>query len=140
MTFWDTSALVPLLVEERATHVIQTLYETQRPIVWWGTVVECGSAITRLEREGALVVSQATEAFGRLDALRRAWVEVEPGDMVRDTARRMLRVHPLRAADALQLAAAWLASEQQPASLPFVTLDDRLRDAAVREGFPLVDV
>lgn len=140
MTFWDTSALVPLLVEERATRTIQALYEMHRPIVWWGTVVECGSAITRLEREGALTASQSTEAFGRLDALRRAWVEVEPGDMVRDTARRMLRVHPLRAADALQLAAAWLASEQQPSSLPFVTLDDRLRDAAGREGFPLVAV
>lgn len=140
MTFWDTSALVPLLVEERATRAVQALYEAHRPVVWWGTLVECGSAITRLERAGALTGSQATEAFGRLDALRRAWVEVEPGDMVRDTARRMLRVHPLRAADALQLAAAWLASEQQPSSLPFVTLDDRLRDAAGREGFPLVDV
>ena len=140
MTFWDTSALVPLLVDARVTRAIQALYETHRPIVWWGTVVECGSAITRLEREGALTASQAAEAFGRLDAIRPAWVEVQPGDMVRDTARRMLRVHPLRAADALQLAAAWLASEQQPSSLPFVTLDDRLRDAAVREGFPRVDV
>lgn len=140
MRFWDTSALVPLLAEERTTGSVQRVYPTQRVVVWWGTVVECGSAIARLERDRALDAAQCAEAFARLDALRRAWVEVEPGDSVRETARRMLRVHPLRAADALQLAAAWLASERQPASLPLVTLDARLREAAMREGFPIVDV
>ena len=47
----------------------------------------------------------------------------------------MLRVHALRAADALQLAAALLASDEEPAGLDIVTLDSRLADAARREGF-----
>jgi predicted nucleic acid-binding protein len=140
MRFWDTSALVPLLAEEPSTASAQGLYAEQPAIVWWATPVECASAIARLEREGALTASQVGEAFGRLDALRGSWIEIEAGDEVREVARRMLRVHPLRAADALQLAAAWLGAERRPASLPLVTLDDRLRAAAAREGFPLVDL
>jgi predicted nucleic acid-binding protein len=140
MRFWDTSALVPLLAEEPATLSVQRLYGEQPAIVWWATLVECASAIARLDREGALTAAQATEAFGRLDALRASWIEIEAGDEVREVARRMLRVHPLRAADALQLAAAWLGSERRPSSLALVTLDERLRAAAAREGFPLVDI
>ncbi len=140
MRFWDTSALVPLLTEEPATAAAQRLYAEQSAIVWWGTVVECASAIARLERDHALTAPQCIEAFNRLDALQPSWIEIEPGDEVRQVARRMLRVHHLSAADALQLAAAWLASERRPSSLPLVTLDDRLRAAAAREGFPLIDL
>ena len=64
----------------------------------------CASAISRLEREGALDETAAIEAFDRLRRLSGAWHEVEPGDPVREAAVRFLRVHPLRAADALQLA------------------------------------
>jgi uncharacterized protein len=138
VTFWDTSAVVPQLAEEPATAAAVRAYAGSLPVVWWATVVECGSSIARLERDGHFTAAQAATAFERLDALREGWVEVEPGDEIREVARRMLRVHPLRAADALQLAAAWLASERRPATLPFVTLDDRLRTAALREGFPLV--
>ncbi len=53
---------------------------------------------------------------------------------------RFLRVHPLRAADALQLAAACVAAERRPPSLQIVTLAERLGDAARKEGFALVDV
>jgi uncharacterized protein len=138
--FWDSSAVVPLLAEEPSTAPLRRLHRRETVVVWWGTVVECGSAIARLERGGALTPAQCAEAFSRLDALRRGWIEVEPTEQVRDTARRLLRVHPLRAADALQLAAAWVASEQQPSTLPLVTLDQRLRDAAMREGFPAADL
>jgi predicted nucleic acid-binding protein len=48
-------------------------------------------------------------------------------------------VHPLRAADALQLAAAVVAAEGIPASLSIVTLDERLAAAARREGFVVHD-
>jgi predicted nucleic acid-binding protein len=138
--FWDTSALVPLLAEEPATPVVQRLYGDAPAVVWWGTPVECASAVARLERDAALSPAQVVEALGRLDALRASWIEIEPGDEVREVARRMLRVHPLRAGDALQLAAAWLAAERRPPSLPLVSLDERLRAAAAREGFPLVDL
>jgi hypothetical protein len=69
--------------------------------------------------------------------LARSWAEVLPSDAIRSTAQRLLRVHPLRAGDALQLAAAIVAAEHDPASLEFVGLDERLNEAARREGFPI---
>jgi predicted nucleic acid-binding protein len=138
MKFWDSSALVPLLVEEEATLLLRDLYLGEPgAIAWWGTPVECASAVSRLEREDKLSPSAATEALERLDALARHWHRIEPVDAVLETARRLLRVHPLRAADALQLAAAFLASEGRPSTLEFVCLDERLAIAAQREGFPV---
>jgi predicted nucleic acid-binding protein len=107
-------------------------------LVWWGTPVECVSALARREREGALANADATRAIDRLRRIAAGWQEVLPYDGVRSAAQRLLRVHPLRAADALQLAAAILASEHEPESLEFVCLDERLNDAAGREGFPVV--
>jgi hypothetical protein len=60
---------------------------------------------------------------------------VEPTDDVRIHALRVLRLHPLRAADALQLAAAIVWCRARPYGAAFVCLDDRLRGAAAREGF-----
>src|SRR5689334_5932458 len=108
-------------------------------IAWWGTPVECTSAVSRREREGRLSPQTATEALERLNALGRHWHRIEPVDAVLETARRFLRVHPLRAADSLQLAAAFLASEGRPSTLEFVCLDDRLVTAAQREGFLVRD-
>jgi hypothetical protein len=53
-------------------------------------------------------------------------------------ARRLLAAHPLRAADALQLAAALVACDERSDMLAFVTLDDRLAKAARRGGFVVV--
>jgi hypothetical protein len=138
--FWDSSALVPLLVEEAVTGPLCELFlEEDGVLVWWGTEVECASEIARLEREGRLSPPEATRAFQRLEGLARDWHRIEPVESVRRIATRLLRVHPLRAADALQLAAALLGAESQPSSLGFVCLDDRLTIAAQREGFPTVD-
>lgn len=140
MKFWDSSALVPLLVEEETTVPLRDLYLADpETVAWWSTPVECASSLARLEREGRLSPQEVTEALGRLDALARHWHRIEPLDTVLETARRLLRVHPLRAADSLQLAAAILASEGRPSSLELVCLDDRLVTAAQREGFPVRD-
>ncbi|MEX2647477.1 MAG: type II toxin-antitoxin system VapC family toxin [Alphaproteobacteria bacterium] len=136
MRFWDSSAVVPLLVEEPAgVELLAILSEEGGLIVWWGTPVECASAIARREREGHLDVVAASAALARLRALELAWAEVAPTPVVRRLALRLLRSHALRAADSLQLAAGLVAAEQDPAALGFVCLDDRLRTAAQREGF-----
>jgi uncharacterized protein len=141
MKFWDASAIVPLLVAEPTTHAAQTS-ATKDPVmlVWWGTEVECVSAIVRLERDGAIDEPAMGEAFARLRQLAGGWHEVDPSDTIREAAVRFLRVHPLRAADALQLAAAFMAAERRPSSLEVVTLDDRLAVAARKEGFVLIDL
>ncbi len=108
-------------------------------LVWWGSQVECISALSRLERAASLDLERSALAFDRLTRLADGWHEVEPSEVVRESAMRFLRVHPLRAADALQLGAAFVAAERRPASLEVVTLDERLADAARKEGFVLID-
>lgn len=141
MTFWDASAIVPLLVTESTTSALQAIAaKDPAMLVWWATEVECASALARLERDGALDTTAMAQAFGRLKGLAGAWHEIDASDLVREAAIRFLRVHPLRTADALQLAAAFVAAERRPATLEVVTLDDRLSDAARKEGFAMIDV
>jgi uncharacterized protein len=136
LRYWDSSAIIPLTVTEASTDAMRAIAE-EDPVmcVWWATEVECVSALARLERDGALTDTATTAAVERLDLLAESWNEVQPVAAVRSAARRLLRVHALRAADALQLAAAVVAAEGQPASLVVVTLDERLAAAARREGF-----
>jgi len=141
MRFWDASAIVPLLMTETSTKTLQGLAAADPAIlVWWATEVECASAIARLERDGALETPAVIEAFDRLKRLAGGWHEVDATDAVREAAVRFLRVHPLRAAGALQLAAAFVAAERRPSSLEVITLDERVAAAARREGFALIDV
>ena len=100
--------------------------------------MECDSAIARLEREQQLEPAGTAEAFRRLDVVSSLWHEVQPVDVLRESARRMLRLHSLRAADSLQLAAAFMASENRPSTLGFVCLDERLAAAAEREGLQVL--
>ena len=138
MRFWDTSAIIPLVIVEGATRAaLRCLREDGDLAVWWATSVECASAIARLEREG-MRTSDVAEALVRLETLAAAWTEVEPQDEIREIAQRLLRVHPLRAADALQLAAAYLVAERRPSSLELVTLDTRVASAAAKEGFTVI--
>ena len=98
------------------------------------------SALAWLERADVLDAKAVSIASERLKQLADGWHEVEPSDILPESATRFLCVHPLRAADALQLAAAFMAAERRPASLQVVTLDERLADAARKEGFALVDI
>ena len=140
MRFWDASAIVPLLVTETTTKMLRRLVaDDPAMLVWWATEVECASAIARLEREDALDEATTIGAFARLMRLSESWHEIDASDAIRETAVRFLRVHPLRAADALQLAAAFVAAERRPSSLEVITLDERLAAAARKEGFALID-
>jgi hypothetical protein len=137
--FWDASAVVALVLPEpRRDRLIDLLGPDPDLLVWWGTPVECTSAIARREREGALALDDATAALDRLRLIGRQWHEVLPADPVRSVALRLLRVHALRAADSLQLAAAIVAAEHEPSALEFVSLDERLNEAASREGFRIL--
>jgi predicted nucleic acid-binding protein len=139
MRFWDSSAILPLLVEEpRTTAMLALQRDDLAAAVWWHTPVECWSALARLERDERLSREGVAAAAGLLAEAARRWTEVPPVDRVRDTATRLVRTHPLRAADALQLAAALVLSDFGPKTLPFVTLDDRLAAAARREGFEVL--
>jgi uncharacterized protein len=139
MKFWDASAIIPLCLDEPWTpFLIQILRNDALMIVWWGSVVECWSAFARLRREGLFDTRDEEQARALLARLATAWTEVLPSQAVRDHAARALLWHSLRAADALQLAAALVWVQGQPIGQPFVCLDHRLRAAAQREGFLLI--
>jgi predicted nucleic acid-binding protein len=134
LRFWDASALVPLCLAQPRSEVMRSLLQEDPDIVvWWGSVVECWSAFARAVREGRISLQVELQARAELEALREAWDEIQPVEDVRDVAGRLLRIHALRAADALQLAAAivWAGGRQTG----FVCLDDRLREVARLEGF-----
>ena len=90
------------------------------------TCGECGAAIAQVSgKSGGYYVRE----------LSISWTEVLPTDSVRSQAERLLLRHPLRAADALQLAAAMLWVDAEPDGHPLITFDGRLAEAARGEGF-----
>lgn len=138
MNFWDSSALVPLLVTEATSDLRRTQYNADPwAVVWFGTLVEVESSLVRRQRDGQLPADVEHAARKRLTEITKQWTEVIPTGEVRARAIRLLRVHQLRAADAFQLAAALIFCREQPQHLPFLTADQRLRDAASLEGFPV---
>ena len=102
------------------------------------SAVEIASAIERRRREDALDPAARAAALANLAQLATSWVEVTAYTIVRDRALRLLAVHPLRAADALQLAAALVATNDYPSGHHFICGDARLAQAASREGFGVV--
>jgi predicted nucleic acid-binding protein len=136
MKFWDTSAIIPLLADEpERERLLAFLEEDPQVVAWWGTTVEIASALARRERENLITAVEVEAALAATRQLAEGWHEILPSDAVRRTAERLLRAHPLRAADSLQLAAALIAADHDPTTLELVCLDTRLTIAARREGF-----
>lgn len=134
--FWDSSAVVPIFLQEVHSTVLSSLLTGDNdPVIWWSTPVECHSAFHRRRRQKPIPADVGHAALTRLDKLMEDVDHISPGDPVRRRALRLLATHHLRAADALQLAAALVWCEENPTGEGFVCLDDRLREAARAEGF-----
>lgn len=136
MKFWDTSALVPLVVDEPTTPAIRDLLSRDRDVVvWMLTGVELLSMLGRLGR----IAPELGDVLPgiRLDAIDvfRRWTTVTHVEGVLRRAERLVGVHPLSAADAMQLGAALIAAGDRAETLSLVTLDRNLARAAQLEGF-----
>jgi len=139
MRFWDSSAILPLCVKEGASEVVKGLIrDDEDVVVWWMTRIECLSALSRRRREGVLPSGDEVKARAVLSALAATWSEIQPTEKVRLRAERLFSVHPLRAADALQLGAALIWGQESPRGLEFVCLDRNLCEAALKEGFSIL--
>jgi uncharacterized protein len=138
MKFWDSSAILPLLVDEQGSPSVTAIFEDDKSqAVWCLTEVEAASALARRERERKNLID-VSQARLTLKTLVESWEEVTSLQSVRARALRILSTHGLTAADALQLAAALVFCDERTESLPFVCLDDRLADAARKERFPVL--
>jgi hypothetical protein len=134
--FWESSALVALIVEQRATREVRALREDDlEAVAWMLSDVEVRSAIERLRREGVLTPEQALRDIQDSEVVWKQLRVIDLVGAVKQRAKRLLARHPLRAADALQLGAALLVADDDPGRIEIVSLDERLAEAARREGF-----
>ena len=137
LAFWDSSALIPLCVTQPQTAESRLLSERYGIVAWWATQVEMMSGLARLDRTGQITHDRFL--MGKQIALEivRYWFSVRSNESIALCACSLLELHPLRAADALQLAAALEWCEGQPIGKVFLTFDRRLSDAAGLAGFTL---
>lgn len=139
MMFWDSSAIIPLCVDEPKTKIVRNVTRRDGAIIaWWGSTIECCSAFARLRRDKLLDHKEEVQLRDLLQMLSDSWTEIKPSQDIKNTAGRLLLLHPLRAADSLQLAAALVWADKSPTKHEFVCLDHRLREAANKEGFVLL--
>lgn len=138
--FWDTSALVPLCVQEARTAHAQSLHKQYEIVVWWATPVEIASALARLLRMKLLSPRELRQAHNTASVFAQAWTVVAPTNAVRTKAQQIVEQYDLRAADAFQLAAALEWCTDVPQGRKFFTADDRLFQAALLCGFDALNI
>lgn len=133
--FWDASAIVPLCVNQPTTKMAFGFLRKFRLVVWWATPIETTSAFSRLLREGEISARNYAAAQLQSDYRASLWRVVAPSEQVAVEARAALERFPLRAADAIQLAAALVWCAGRPKGRVFLTFDQKLAEAAELSGF-----
>jgi predicted nucleic acid-binding protein len=133
--FWDASALLPLCIVQGITPSVISLYKSYPAVVWWATPVEIASALARLVRTREINSSDCAKARLVATALAEEWSVIQPSNALRARAMQLVDRYDLRAADAMQLAAALEWCEEVPQGEVFVTADQKLREAVVLSGF-----
>jgi len=118
---------------------LQRLLDEYPPVIWWDSQVEVSSALERLRRRGELSPEEYAAARQRQESMG-AWLEIPPTEDLRELAKVCLARHELRAAGALQLAAALTWCRERPSGRPFLCRDRRLIAAARAEGFLVVEL
>ncbi len=137
IAFWDSSALIPLCVHQKQTEKATSLFADHAMTVGWSTPVEIISGMTRLLRMGEIDDAELQSGKQLAQTIGAMWIPINPTARIAAQACSLLEVHPLRAADALQLAAALEWCEGEPVGKVFLTFDQRLREAAGLAGFAL---
>lgn len=138
--FWDTSALVPLCLRQQGTPMLRQLVRQYALVVWWATSGEARSAFARDMRSGILTPVEYEHAQQRLQILRHSWREIQPTEPLRNLAESLLDRYQLRAADALQLAAAYTWTLNRPFNRYLISGDKRFLQAAGEVGFRVIQV
>jgi predicted nucleic acid-binding protein len=136
--FWDSSAIVHLCIQHQMTPVVQRLVSRYRMAVWWSASVEILSAFERLRRTREITASEHAAALVEAASFKGGWREMTPHDALRDQAERMVERFPLKAADALQLAAALSWCAGKPHGRAFICGDVQLLRAAEVLGFQAI--
>lgn len=131
MSFWDSSALVPLGTNEPCSILAGRLWKQfTAKVVWRETSIEICSALARLERETKISEKKRSKAEKRLEILEKVWTEIQPESRIKELARTFPATHGLKAADSLQLAASLIWCNEIPKNKDFVSGDGKLLKVA----------
>jgi predicted nucleic acid-binding protein len=133
--FWDSSALIPLCASQPQTAGSRALYARFGLVIWWAAQAEVWSGLTRLKRMRIINHHQFAAAKQSALALIEDCYYVHESAGILSDACSLLELHPLSAADALQLSAALEVCRHNPSNYVFITGDIRLADAARKIGF-----
>lgn len=136
LAFWDSSALLKLLVDEAGTEVAIDLWDEASFVAASRLAVpEIGAALAAAERGGRI------DSVRRRSALRQ-WHRYLPALDVHELtsgvghhAAELAAAHPLSGADAVHLATALALRDQ---AVVVATWDRRLSMAALAEGLDVV--
>ncbi|MFP5308751.1 MAG: type II toxin-antitoxin system VapC family toxin [Actinomycetes bacterium] len=133
IAYFDTSALVPLLVEEHGSTVAGQLWDQADRVTSVRLVyAEARAALARAERLGRLTRRQLPRLVEQLDGLYAQLDRVEVDDALVRRAGQLAQDLALRGYDAVHLAA---LERIGPHETVMVAGDDDLRAAAAALGF-----
>lgn len=136
MSFWDSSAVVPLCLNEVHSQSARIYWRRfSEHHVWRESPVEIASAFARRLREGSVDDAVLIKAENRLRSIETKWNAIEPSERQIVLARTFPQIYGLRALDSLQLAAALVWCKEFPKNKDFVSADTRLSKAAESAGF-----
>lgn len=136
LRFWDSSALLALAAREVASEKMDFLLQRDPEVAfWWGAPLACLTALADAKRRERISGLGFDRGRAVIDHLRSRSYEIQPTGEVRARAARLVSVHPLKADQALELAAALLWCKERTNGAGFVSLDSSLRLAAALEGF-----
>ena len=134
MRYFDASALVKRYVRETGSVKVRRLLASDTPATSRLSEIEVAAALERRSREGSFSAAERDRALTAFAIDLRAIVVVELTPEISARARTLLRRHPLRAGDAIQLASCLYLQEQLKEPVALVGFDDRLTGAARLEG------
>jgi uncharacterized protein len=130
--YFDTSALVPLMIDEESTGLCTRLWDESSRVVSVRLLYpEARAALAKAQRMGHLTSDQLVKAVAELDSIVAQIDHVELTAELAATAGGLAQDHGLRGYDAVHLAAALAVADDD---LVLVTGDAELATAATSEG------
>jgi predicted nucleic acid-binding protein len=134
----ESSAVLSWLLGEPDGRSVRDIIVEERIVVTSElTLVECDRALIRATAIKALTEGEAIRCRATLNGAATQWTLFRVSDEVLERARRPLPHEPIRTLDALHLASALLGG-RVIRGLEFLSLDNRLREAARGLGFRIL--
>lgn len=138
--YFDTSALLKRYVREEGSTRARELMRRHRILSCAIAPVEAFSALFRRKADGDLGERSYAAIIARMRADRAHWELVELGEAVLGRAEDVISQTGVRTLDALHVASALVFQEWSGLRVPFVTADDRQREAALRMGLRAIEI